>query len=282
MPAIHPTATVDAAAHLADDVVIGPGCLIDGPVRLGAGTRLLGHVVLNGPVTIGAGNTLYPFTCVGYAPQDRKYDPATPGAGVAIGDHNVLRESVTIHRATGDQPTRLGDRNYLMVNSHLGHDAVVANDCTLANGALVGGHATIDDRVLVGGNAAVHQFVRVGRLAVLSGLAGLSQDLPPFCTSYYTRTVGSLNIVGLRRAGYRRHIPALKRAFELLFQSRLSNASAIARIENELGDDPLCAELAAFVRASKRGVTAYVGRRAAETEPAADPVIAAQTRNVGS
>jgi len=145
-----------------------------------------------------------------------------------------------------------------MANSLLGHDVTVADHCTFANGALVGGHVDIADSVTLGGNAVVHQFCRVGRLAMLSGVMGITQDLPPFCTVYQTRYVSSLNIVGLRRAGYRDSIRPLKKAFEILYRSHHANGSAVARIEAELGDDPLCLELAHFVRGTRRGICTYL------------------------
>ncbi len=257
---IHPTAIVDPKAELDCTVEIGPGCLISGPVVIGEGTRLLSQVNVHGPVTIGRGNTLYPFTCIGYAPQDRKFDPSVEGAGVEIGHDNVLREGVTIHRATGDQPTRVGDDNYLMSNSHLGHDVVLGNECMLANGALIGGHAQVADQVLLGGNAGLHQFCRLGRLSVLSGAAGISKDLPPFCTCYKNHCVGSLNIIGLRRANYRHHIQPLQRAFNIFFRQCHTNQNAIEQIENELNDDPLCMEFAQFIKQSQRGINEYLDR----------------------
>ena len=252
---IHATAIVDPQAELARDVSIGPACVIQGAVSIAAGTRLLGHVYLQGPLTIGTGNVLYPFTCVGFAPQDRKFDAKVAGAGTVLGDQNVLREGVTIHRATGDQVTRIGDRNFFMANSHVGHDTVVGHDCTLANGVLVAGHCVIQDQVIFGGNAGVHQFCRIGRLAMVSGMASLSQDVPPFCVVYKSSQIKSLNIVGLRRAGYREHIKPLQRAFSLLYKERLANTHVAEAIERELGHDELCLEFARFIRGSRRGIT---------------------------
>ncbi len=257
MAQIHPSAIVDSQAQLASSVVVGPGCVIVGRVTIGEGTRLIANVYLEGPLTIGRDCTLYPFVCLGMAPQDRKFDPAQSGAGLTIGDGNVLRESVTIHRATGDRSTTVGDRNYFMANSHAGHDCVIGNDCTFANGVLLAGHVTVSDNVTIGGNAAVHQFCRIGRLVMLSGVVAITQDVPPFCVAYSDRRVGSLNVVGLRRAGLRDHLQPLKRAFHILFRERHSNNVACDRIEAELGDNPLCAELAAFVRGSKRGISPY-------------------------
>ncbi|MCC6681545.1 MAG: acyl-ACP--UDP-N-acetylglucosamine O-acyltransferase [Phycisphaeraceae bacterium] len=257
MANIHPTATVDPKAQLADDVDVGPGCAIVGRVTLGAGCRLVANAIIRGPATFGRNNLIYPFTCLGYAPQDRKFDVGSDGAGLLVGDDNIFRESVTIHRATGDRPTTVGNRNYWMVNSHAGHDCVIGDDCTFANNILLGGHVHLANHVILGGNAGVHQFCRIGRLCMISGLAGITQDVPPFCVVYETRYVGSLNIVGLRRAGYRDHIPALKKAFDIIWEQGHRNSTAVELIETQLGDDPLCMEMAQFIRASKRGICRY-------------------------
>jgi UDP-N-acetylglucosamine acyltransferase len=261
MPQVHPTAIVDPQARLAEDVVVGPQCIITGEVRVGPRCRLLHRVTLQGPITLGSDNTLYPEVCLGMAPQDLKYDPVNPGAGLVIGDRNTFREGVTIHRATGSEPTTVGHENYFMVNSHLGHDVKLGNHCMIVNGVLVGGHVHIGDRVLLGGGCGIHQFCRVGRLSIISGCNGITQDLPPFCALYNTRFVGSLNIVGLRRAGLREHITPLKAAFDLLYRSSHTLPRAVELIRHQLGEDPLCRELADFVADSRRGITPYGGTR---------------------
>lgn len=260
MPQIHPSAIVEESVELADDVVVGPQCIVQGRVKVGAGTKLLHRVTLHGPLTIGRGNVIYPNACIGYAPQDLKFDHDHGGAGTVIGDGNTTREGVTIHRATKDRPTTLGDRNYLMVGSHMGHDTLVGNDVTMANDAMLGGHVEVGDRAILGGNSGVHQFCRIGRLSLIGGGQTVLQDLPPFCIAH-TKDVGSLNLVGLRRAGLGGHIKALKRAFDLIFRSRLAKPTAIERVLAELGDDPLCVEMADFLRHSKRGITGYSGTR---------------------
>lgn len=258
-PDIHPSSIIDPSVQIAPGVKIGPWCRIIGDVAIGHGCVIHERVTLKGPLRIGAGNIFYPQAAIGLEPQDRKFDPKTDGTGVVIGDHNILREGATIHRATRDKPTTIGHRNYLMANSHVGHDARIGNDCTLANGTLLAGHVTVDDRVTFGGNAVVHQFCRVGRLVMFSGVAGATQDIPPFCTVYSTRLIGSLNVVGLRRAGYREHIENLQEAFDIFFRRGLSNRVALDTIERRTGTDPLCQEFAAFIRHTERGITAFGG-----------------------
>ncbi|MEX0745848.1 MAG: acyl-ACP--UDP-N-acetylglucosamine O-acyltransferase [Phycisphaeraceae bacterium] len=257
MSEIHPTAVIDSHADLADDVEVGPGCVIDGDVRIGAGTRLVAQVFLQGPMTIGQRNLIYPGACIGYAPQDRGFDPRHAGAGIAIGDENIIREHVTLHRATGETPTTLGHRNYLMVHSHVAHDCRVGNDVTIVNGSMLGGHVEVHDGAIISGNSAVHQFCRVGRLAMLSGNVGISADLPPFCIASHRKRVGGLNIVGLRRAGLRDHVAPLRQAFHILYRQGHSHRVAVDRIERELSDDPLVREFVEFIRTAKRGITIY-------------------------
>lgn len=259
MPQVHPTAILDGPIELAEDVCVGPYCCLQGRIRIGAGTRLLHHVYLQGPLTLGERNTVYPNASLGYAPQDRKFSPSDEGAGTVIGHENVFREGSSVHRATKDIPTTIGDRNYFMVNTHAAHDNRVGNDCTLANGALLAGHVTVGDGVIFGGNCGIHQFTRIGRMVMIGGAAAVTHDVPPFCVVYSSKQVGSLNIIGLRRGGLGGHIPPLKKAFELLYRSRLGRATAVKRILSELSIDPLCVEFAEFVRDTKRGILAYGG-----------------------
>jgi UDP-N-acetylglucosamine acyltransferase len=260
LPTIHPTAIVDSRAILADDVIVGPYCTIVGAVTIGPGTKLINNVSIRGPLTLGARNVVYPFACLGFDPQDRKFSPEKDGAGTIIGDDNILRESVTIHRATRDVPTTVGNGNYLMVNAHVAHDCLVGNKVTLVNGALLGGHVTIFDNVIISGNSAVHQFCRVGRMAIISAAEAVNKDVPPFCMVYHTRLVGGLNRVGLRRAGLRDHIKPLEQAFDILYKRNLPNQKAASLILEELGHDPLCIEMAQFIQQSKTGMSQYVAK----------------------
>jgi UDP-N-acetylglucosamine acyltransferase len=255
MPQVHPTAILDPEVQLADDVVVGPHCVLQGPVRVGAGTRLIGNVYLQGPLRIGGNNVVYPFVTLGFAPQDFKWDPKEPGAGLEIGDGNIFRESVTIHRATSrETPTRIGDRNLWMVNTHAGHDCRVGSDCVIANGALLGGNVQVGDGVVVGGNTAVHQFCRVGRGAMLSGTLGLNKDLPPFFMLTGSNVCGSLNVVGMRRSGMPGpEIDDVKWVFKLLYRRGLSFKRALDEIRTR-GERPRVAELLAFLESSERGI----------------------------
>ena len=261
MPTIHPTASLEGDVHLADDVSVGPHCVLTGPITLGAGCRLVGNVYLQGPLTLGRENVIYPFACLGFAPQHAHFDPATPGHGLAIGDGNTFREQVTVHRAyTDDGPTRIGDRNTFMVGSHVGHDTQVGNDCTLVNAAMLGGHVTVADHVLVGGGAGVHQFCRIGRGAMLAGVAGITQDLPPYFLVTSMNLVSNVNIVGLRRSGVARDvIDDVRWVFRVVYRRGLTTKNALA-VLREREDRPIVAEYLQFIETSDRGIVPAHGR----------------------
>ena len=258
MAKVHPNAVIGGRVELADDVEVGPFCVIEGDVRIGSGTRLLSNVAIQGPTTIGQGNTLYPGATVGYAPQDLKFDPAQPGAGLVIGDRNVIREGVTFHRASKDQPTRIGSDNYFMAMSHIGHDCQIGSRIMMANSACVGGHVEIQDGAILSANTGVHQFVRIGRMAMISGGQAMAQDLPPFCLCMEHRYIGGLNLIGMRRAGLREHITPLRQAFKFFFRSGHAAPNALAKIEKAgLLDDSVVAEFVEFLRTSQRGIGSY-------------------------
>ena len=255
MPRVHPTASLDGEVELADDVEIGPHCVLTGPITIGAGCRLIGNVWLQGPLTLGERNLLYPFSCLGFAPQDVKWDPAQPGAGLVIGSGNVFREGVTIHRATSDQtPTRVGNQNYWMAYSHAGHDSLIGNDCIFANGTLLAGFVRVEDRVITGGTTCVHQFCRVGRGAMLSGTMGLTRDLPPWFMLTGTNTAGSINMIGLRRSGASQEaIEDVRWVYKTLYRCGISIAAAIEVIRERAGR-PIVDEYLEFFASSKRGI----------------------------
>lgn len=260
---VHPTALVGPEADLADGVEVGPYAVVEGPVRLGPGCVLRPHVHLVGPLSMGRDNLVFTGAVLGERPQHLKYQGEP--TGVEVGDGNVFREHVTVHRGTGHSwVTRIGSHNFFMANSHIAHDCAVGSHCILANGAVLGGHVVLADNVYVSGNAAVHQFVRIGRLALLSGVSASTKDIPPFCIQQRIDTVVGVNVVGMRRAGISHaHIDAVRRAFHILFREGLVVPNALARVEQELGDVDVVRELVAFIRESKRGISPMREDRAA-------------------
>jgi UDP-N-acetylglucosamine acyltransferase len=260
---VHPSAVVDPRADLGADVEVGPHVVIEGEVRVGAGTVLRPGAHLVGPLTLGCHNTVFSHAVLGERPQHVKYNGEP--TRLEVGDHNIIREHVTVHRGTTQSwVTRVGSRNFLMANCHVAHDCRVGDGCILANGALLAGHCTLEDGVYLSGNCAIHQFVRVGRLALLSGVSSSTKDIPPFIMQQRANTVVGVNVVGMRRAGIPGpHIDAVRQAFHLLYRSELLLPQALARIEAELGGVPEVAEMVAFIRASARGITLHTSREAA-------------------
>lgn len=253
---IHASAYVDPEAHLEEGVVIGPRCHVGAGVRLAKGVRLIANAHVEGPATIGAGTMVYPYAVIGMPGQDFKFAPGDPTPGVAIGSGCVIREHVTIHAATKDDyPTTVGDKCYLMVASHVGHDCVVGNGVIMVNSALLAGHVTVGDNAILSGNTAIHQFCRMGRLAMLAGGVATTMDIPPFSLCDQINTTSGLNLVGLRRAGVPNDsIDALRFAFRKVISKSLPRIEA-GRILRELGEtDPYVRELADFVAQSKRGI----------------------------
>jgi UDP-N-acetylglucosamine acyltransferase len=253
-PVVHPSAVLGDDIELDDGVDVGPFCFLDGRVRIGAGTRLLSHVTILGDTEIGRDNVIHPNVVVGDEPQDLSYTGG-PRA-VRIGDRNILREGVTIHRGseTGEV-TIIGDDNYFMQNSHAAHDCRVGNSTIIAGGALLAGWVEVGDRALVSGNCVVHQFVRIGRLSLMRGLSRTSRDIPPFCIADGTHTVHAVNVRGLQRAGWSvAQIREVRKAFRTIFMSRRNLKVAL---EDLLAQGPLApevAELVDFIHASRRGV----------------------------
>lgn len=261
LPHAHPTAVISAAAILPPDVKVGPFAVIDGPVTVGPGCVIGPHAHLMGPLTLGANNEIGTGAVIGGAPQHLGYK-GEPTA-VEIGDGNIFREHVTVHRAMpvgvgpGTGVTRIGNRNLFMAGAHIAHDCVIGNDVIFANGALAAGHVTIGDRAFLSGNSAVHQFCRVGRLALLSGVSATTMDLPPFWIMQDFNRVRGLNLVGMKRAGIApAERMAIRKAYRIIYLTRpaLPMSVAVLRIEAELGAFPAIQELIAFIRTSKRGV----------------------------
>jgi UDP-N-acetylglucosamine acyltransferase len=251
---IHPTALLSAETELAPDVDIGPYSVLEGAVRLGPGCVVRAHAHLIGPLTMGRNNQVFTGTIIGERPQHLKY--AGEPTGVEIGDDNIFRENVTIHRGTTySWKTRIGGNNFFMAGAHVAHDCVVGSHCILANGALLGGHCTLADQVYVSGNSAVHQFVRLGRLALLSGSSGTTKDIPPFVVQQDINRVVGINLVGMRRSGMSNaQIEAVRTAYQIIFHEGHILQTALHLVEQKLGAFEHVAEMVTFIRQSKRGI----------------------------
>ncbi|MFO0860383.1 MAG: acyl-ACP--UDP-N-acetylglucosamine O-acyltransferase [Phycisphaerales bacterium] len=256
MTMIDPTSRVGKEVELGDGVEIGPWCVLDGRIRLGRNVRLISNVILRGPLEVGANTTFYPNAAIGFPPQDFKFKPDSPTAGVVIGSGCTFREGVTIHASTKpENPTRIGNNCYFMVQSHAGHDCQIGNNVTIVNAAVMGGHCHIADNVTIGGLAAIHQFSRIGRYAFVSGHSGFTTDIPPFCMAYGRNHLQGINQVGLRRANFpREHIQKLRTVFRLALQRPLTRDESIAICESHGHDCPPALEIAQFLREAKRPI----------------------------
>jgi UDP-N-acetylglucosamine acyltransferase len=251
---IDPSARIAPEVDLAPDVEVGPGAIIDGPSRIGPGTRILAHAYIGPYTTIGASNLIGFGAIIGYDPQD--YAFSGEESYTLIGDHNLIREYVTIHRGTKPgSATRVGNHNFLMALSHLAHNVVVGDHVIVVNGALVGGYVELADQAYISGNCVIHQFCRVGRLALMRGGSRTSRDVPPFCIIDGDHTVRGLNLVGLKRAGFTSgQIAPLRQAVQLLFGRRGNLGKAMEQVAAEVPLTPEVSHLLEFIRASQRGV----------------------------
>ncbi len=250
---IHPTAIIHPRAKLDASVQVGPYAVIDEGVEVGAHCVVGPHVYLTGLTTIGAHNRFYAGCVIGEAPQDLKYN-GEPTV-VRIGDHNVFREHVTVHRSNhAPEETVIGSRGFFMANAHVAHNCRLGDSVILANGVLLGGHVTVDDRAFLSGNCLVHQFVRVGTLALMQGGSAISKDLPPYAVARGDNHICGLNTVGLRRAGLS---PAerleLKQLYHALFRKERNLREALAEARKQFTSAPAKVMLD-FLSASKRGV----------------------------
>lgn len=252
---IHPTAIVDKGAELADGVEIGPYCVVSGKAKIGKETRLAHHVSVDGRTEIGENCTVHPFASIGGPPQDISY--RGEDTACVIGNRNTIREYVTINRGStkAEWVTKVGNSCFIMAYSHIGHDCIVGNNVIMANAATLGGHVQMGDFVNISGPSAVHQFCRVGESAMISGLTGVPNDIPPFVTASGNRAkLFGLNVIGLERRGFtKENITVLKKAYRYLFRSALSLEAALEKIEQELEGEHV-QKLVDFVRSSKRGI----------------------------
>ncbi len=256
---IHPTAVVSPKAELGDGVVISPYCVVEDDVIVGDGCILEAYVVVKRFTRMGCFNHVYPGAILGSEPQDQKFKGER--SYLLIGDRNVIREHVTIHRATGeDQATVIGNDNLIMAYCHIGHNCLLGDQISIASYSGVSGHAVIESQVTIGGMTGIHQFVTVGKLAMLGGMSKIVQDVPPFMLAdgRPAKVVG-LNVVGLRRATVSPEVrETLHEAYRLLYRANLNAKQALERIEAELSSSEELQYLLNFIKRVSQG---YLGRQ---------------------
>ncbi len=251
-PKIHPTAVVDPEARLAPGVEVGPYVIVERDVEIGEGTRILAHSVIHAHVRIGKHNRIGPSAVIGGDPQDVKFRGER--SYVHIGDHNILREFVTVHRATGEEAvTRIGHHNFLMACTHVAHNCIIEDHVVVVNGAQFAGHVHVAHHAVVSGLVAVHQYARIGAYAMIGGLARLSKDAPPFMITAGTdrpRVVGP-NLVGLKRHGFSREdIRKIRDIHRMMATTTLEEMKAALRQDPH----PLAQTFLHFLETTQRGV----------------------------
>ncbi len=254
---IHPTAIVHPKAGIGEGVEIGPYAVIGEHVTIGNGTKIAAHVLIEGWTTIGERNHIHSFSSIGTPPQDIGY--RNEETYLIIGDDNVIRECATVHRATTkeDRKTVIGNKNFLMAYSHVGHDSKLGNGIIMANSVALGGHISIGDYAIIGGIVGVHQFARIGAYAMIGGQSAVTLDIPPYVTAAGNRAqLYGLNLVGLKRRGFgEATINALKKAYKTIFRSGLTQEEAFQKVAGDFPEVAEALHLVEFMKTSKRGVT---------------------------
>ena len=260
-PLIHPTDVVDPSAELAADVRVGPYAIIEGGSRIGPGTAVGAHAVIGPHTRIGARNQIWHHAVVGTDSQDGKYGGER--TGLEMGDENVVREFVTVNRATGEgKATRVGSGCRLLAYSHVAHNAQLGDGVILSNAAQVGGETVVEENAILGGLVGVHQFCRIGAHAIVGACSKVTQDILPFVTAdgHPARPWG-LNLIGLERHGFPPDVvSALKSAYHCLFRRARRLEEALETLERDCGDFPEVRRMVEFIGRSQRGVARPRGR----------------------
>ena len=252
---VHPTAIVDAKAHLGAGTIVGPYCIVAADVVLAQACWLQHHVTLAGPMRAGARNKFYACCSIGQQTQDLKY--AGEPTYLEIGDENTFREFCTVNRSTkSDGKTRVGNCGNFLAYSHIGHDCTVGNSVVFSNNGTLAGHVQVGDYAVMGGLTAVHQFCRIGRFAITGGCSKIVQDVPPFMIADGNPAeIRGINLVGLERAGFDvETVKAIKEAFRLIYRANLNTRQAIEAIRNEIAPREEITQLIEFIEQSERGI----------------------------
>lgn len=252
---IHPTAIISEKAKISENVEIGPYTVIGHDVEIGENTKVDPHCLIEGNTKIGKNCQIFKGAAVGSIPQDLKYKGEK--SFLEIGDNNIIREYVTINvGASENSKTAIGNNNLLMAYSHIAHDCKIGDDCIIANCGTLAGHVLIGDKAVIGGLVAAHQFCRIGELSIIGGCSKVTQDIPPYSLSDgRPARVYGLNLVGLKRHNISKDVVEdLKRAFKIIFFSKLTFSHAIEKVEKEIFPHREIAHLIEFIKNSERGI----------------------------
>ena len=250
---IHKSSEIHKNAKISKSVKIGPFCYVGPNVELSDDVELMSNVHIEGNTIVGKGTKIFPFACIGTAPQDLKFKGEKNS--LSIGEKNIIREYVTINPGTagGGSETLIGNNCLFMISSHIAHDCKIGNKVIIANNVPLGGHVIIEDSVVIGGNSAVQQFTRIGRLAMIGGMTGVLKDVTPFGLSIGNRNyLQGLNLVGLRRNNYdNKKIMGLDKAYKDIFASKNLHEN-LNRINGEYKDNELVSEVIRFIEKDKK------------------------------
>lgn len=262
---IHPTAIVSPKAEIDPSVEVGHNVFIDENVTIGAGTKIYANAYITGYCHIGKNNQIHIGAVIGHDPQDYAFDKSIKSM-VDIGDDNIIREYCTIHRGTKPETkTQIGCGNFLMGGTHIGHNCTVGSNVICANQVALGGYVTVGDSAFISGGVVVHQFVTIGRLAMLSGNGRFSQDIPPFVVALERNSVESVNIVGMRRAGFSGDvIKQIKELYRMYYLSGLLKVKAIEKMEASGVSSPEALEFIAFIKGAKRPLVVHRKKRGSQ------------------
>ncbi len=256
MNRIHATAIIDPKAELGDRITVGPYTVIGEHVKIGDGTVVDSHALIDRWTEVGSNCRISSFTSIGTPPQDISY--AGEESRIVIGDRNTIREYATIHRGTkkGGGITTVGSDNFIMAYVHIAHDCLIGNHIVMANAATLGGHVRVEDYAVIGGLTGVHQFVRIGAYSMVGACSAVSLDVPPFVSAVGNRAeLFGLNIVGLRRQGFdKTRVQKIKKAYNILFRSKLQLKDAMASVLEEVPDSEDILRMVEFIKATKRGI----------------------------
>lgn len=259
---IHPTAIVHDGAKIGENVLIGPYSIIGPNVVLGDNCKVRSHVLIDGHTTVGKNNDFYQFGSIGAEPQDTSYK--NEPTRTVIGDNNIFREYVSIHRGTlkDKEVTTIGNNGLYMAHVHVGHDCIVGNNVVLVNSVNLAGHVHIGDRVIIGGGTNISQFVSLGRGAYIGGASAIDRDIPIFCTAYGNRIkLKGINIIGLRRQGYEKQVISELVDFYRTMESSVLSPRAFVEHEELMEDykaNPLVIEMKAQIVKSEIGIAPFV------------------------
>jgi UDP-N-acetylglucosamine acyltransferase len=265
---IHPTALVDPDAQIGADVEIAPFSVIGPQAAIGDRTIVQSYVVIEGSVAIGTGNFIGHGAIIGAPPQDLSFSPERK-TKVEIGNDNVIREYCTIHRGSPEgSVTKIGDNNFLMIGTHVGHNCEIGNNVVIANNCLLAGHVRVDDGAFLGGGSTFHQHMHVGRLVMVQGSSAFGKDLPPFVLAAERNSVFGINVIGLKRAGFSvRDRDELKAAFKLLYTSGLNISQALEKAGTMNFGAPAREFFEFVASAKKRGICPLKRGADAEISP---------------